>query len=440
MKAKTEVTDMQVTENEKLLQRARAVIPNGMYGHQSTGLLPPVTPQFFARAQGTYLWDYDGNRFIDLMSGYGPNLFGYGHEAIDAAYRAQLQQIDAATGPSAAMVDLAERFVAQIDHADWAMFCKNGTDATTMALMTARAYRGKRKVLFASGTYHGAAPWCTPLPTGTVPEDRAHFVYHRYNDLDSLAAAAAECGDDLAGVFVTPHRHEVIADQELPHPAYARALRTLCDERDALLIIDDVRAGFRIARDSSWSPLGIAPDLSTWGKAIANGHALSALAGSDRVREAAASIYVTGSFWFAAAAMAASLETLALIRGSDYLERTVAMGDQLRAGLTEICSRHELAISQTGPSQMPLVIFDDARGQRDPALTYAFAEQMVRGGVHFHPFHNMFVNAAMTEADIEHILSAAERAAGTIRRHGVSALDPHIEAFFTLVGGMSDAA
>jgi glutamate-1-semialdehyde 2,1-aminomutase len=143
-----------------------------MYGHESTRLLPPNYPQFFARAKGARLWDVDGNEYLDFMCAYGPNLFGYGNEAIDAAATAQLATCDAATGPSAVMVELAEKFVQQVAHADWAMFAKNGTDVTTMAMMVSRAHTGRRKVLVASGAYHGAAPWCTPLPAGTVQEGR----------------------------------------------------------------------------------------------------------------------------------------------------------------------------------------------------------------------------------------------------------------------------
>lgn len=405
---------MITTQNEALLARASKVVPNGMYGHQSTALLPSVTPQFFSKAKGTYLWDYDGNRFIDLMSAYGPNLLGYGHEEIDAAYIAQLKEIDGATGPSAAFVELAEAFVDTVTHADWAMFCKNGTDATSMALMACRAYRGKRKVLMASGSYHGAASWCTPVPTGTVADDRAHFIYYQYNDVASLEAAVAEAGDDFAGIFATPHKHEVVADQEAPDPAYAKAARALCDEHDGLLVVDDVRAGFRIERDCSWKALGIQPDLSSWGKAIANGHPISALLGSDRARVAAGSIFVTGSYWFAAAPMAAAIKTLKVIRESDYLERTIAMGDALRTGLDAIATGAGLAISQTGPSQMPLIMFNGEDGNRHLELTYAFSEGMIRNGVHFHPFHNMFINAAMTDGDIDQILEAAQRTVRTL--------------------------
>ena len=405
---------MKTEQNEALMRRAVKVVPNGMYGHQSTGLLPAATPQFFSRAKGTYLWDYDGNRFIDLMSAYGPNLFGYGHDAIDAAFIEQLKQIDGATGPSAVFVDLAEKFTTMVSHADWAMFCKNGTDATTMALMTCRAYRGKRKVLIADGAYHGAAPWCTPIPTGTVADDRAHFIYYQYNDVDSLNAAVAEAGDDFAGIFATPHRHEVVTDQEDLNPAYARAARAACDKADGLLVVDDVRAGFRITRDCSWQAAGVSPDLSSWGKAFANGHPISALLGNDRAKEAAGKIFVTGSFWFAAAPMAAAMKTLQLIADTDYLEQTIAHGDRLRSGLAGVAKTAGLVISQTGPSQMPLIMFNGDDGHRDLKLTYAFSEGMLSEGVHFHPYHNMFINAAMTDADIDHIISAAEKVAGSL--------------------------
>ncbi|MEL6664411.1 MAG: aminotransferase class III-fold pyridoxal phosphate-dependent enzyme, partial [Pseudomonadota bacterium] len=353
--------------------------------------------------------DADGKRYIDYMCGYGPNLLGYGHDEIDAAYIDQLAIMDVATGPGEVMVDLAEAFTGMIGHADWAMFCKNGTDASSMALLAARAYRGKRKVIFAKGAYHGAAPWCTPMPAGTVAEDRAHFIYCEYNNAESLAAAVEEAGDDLAAIFCAPFKHDVLIDQELPEPDYARLARKVCDEHDALLVVDDIRAGFRLARECSWSALGVAPDLSLWGKAIANGHPLSALLGNDRAREAAGKIFVTGSFWFSAAAMAASVKTLQILQASDYLERTLGLGERLRDGLAGLAGTHGLPLSQTGPVQMPLIMFD-GDGAKDLALGTAFVDAMLKQGIYFHTYHNMFLSAAMTPADIDQTLDAAEAA------------------------------
>ncbi|MDP1632239.1 MAG: aminotransferase class III-fold pyridoxal phosphate-dependent enzyme [Caulobacter sp.] len=396
-----------------LRRRAEAVIPGGMYGHQSVALLPDDYPQFFRSGQGAHITDVDGRRYLDLMCAYGPNLFGYAHPGIDAAYVRQLGQGDALTGPTALMVELAEAFVAMVGHADWAMVCKNGTDATTMAMMTARQHTGRKTLVLASGAYHGAAPWCTPRPAGTTAEDKAHQVFCAYNDIASLEAAAAKAGDDLAAIFAAPFRHDAFIDQAAPDPAYARRARELADETGALLVVDDVRGGLRIARDCSWSVLGVQPDLSTWGKCIANGHPISALLGNDKARKAAASIYVTGSFWYAGAAMAAALETLRLVRESDYLERITGLGEQLRAGLAERAAAAGFGFRQTGPGVMPLFLFDD-----DPDLRKGFcwSSAMLARGVYVHPWHNMFLCAAMTPADIDFALDAAEQAFQTLKR------------------------
>ncbi|HYE44658.1 MAG TPA: aminotransferase class III-fold pyridoxal phosphate-dependent enzyme [Caulobacter sp.] len=403
--------------DKALRRRAEAVIPGGMYGHQSVGLLPDDYPQFFASAEGAHLTDADGRRYLDLMCAYGPNLFGYGHPSINAAYVRQLETGDALTGPTALMVELAEAMVEMVTHADWAMFCKNGTDATTMAMMTARAHTGRQGLVLARGAYHGAAPWCTPRPGGVIPSDRAHQHLCAYNDVASLEAAVAAAGDDLAAIFAAPFRHDAFIDQAAPDAAYARRARELADARGALLVVDDVRAGLRIARDCSWSAIGVAPDLSTWGKCIANGHPISALLGNDKARKAAAAIYVTGSFWFAGAAMAAGLETLRLVRETDYLERIQALGETLRAGLAERASAAGFGLRQTGPASMPLFLFDD---DPDLRLGFAWSSAMLARGVYVHPWHNMFLCAAMTEADIAMALDAAEAAFADLRRSAAS--------------------
>jgi glutamate-1-semialdehyde 2,1-aminomutase len=388
-----------------LRRRAEVVIPGGMYGHQSTILLPDDYPQFFAEGSGPYLWDVNGTRYLDLMCAYGPQLFGYAHEEIDAAAVKQLRRGDPLTGPTELMVTLAERMTSMVRHAQWAMFCKNGTDATSMALVIARAHTRRKTIVLAKGAYHGAAPWCTPRLNGTTPEDRAHQIFCHYNDIESLEAAVMRAGDDLAAIFASPFKHDAFVDQALPDPAYARRARQLCDERGALLIVDDVRGGLRIARDCSWSIVGVLPDLSSWGKCIANGHPISALLGSDKAREAAASVYVTGSFWYAGSPMAAALVTLDLVLASDYLQRIEHMGRRLREGLHERASRCGFELRQSGPVQMPLFLFG---GDPDLRLGFFWCSEMLKRGIYLHPWHNMFLSAAMTDADIDAALDAAE--------------------------------
>jgi glutamate-1-semialdehyde 2,1-aminomutase len=386
-----------------LKDRALKVIPNGMYGHESVRILPEGFPQFFSRAKGAYIWDADGNRYLDFMCAYGPSLLGYLDERVDTAARKQLEFGDAMTGPAPVMVELAETIVSMVEHADWAMFCKNGTDATSMAVLTARAQTGKRVILIAEGAYHGAAAWCTPVKAGVLAEDRSHQITYLYNDVASLEAAVAAAGDDLAAILATPFKHDVFVDQEALSPDYARRARELCDATGAMLVVDDVRAGFRLARDSSWSLVGVKPDLSCWGKAVANGHPLSILLGNDRCREGAGAIYVTGSFWFAAVPMAAAIETLKIIRESDYLEHIARLGDRLRAGLADGAAQAGLKLRQSGPSQMPLIMFGD---DPDVRIGYAWAQEMLSRGVYMHPWHNMFLCAAMTEQDIDMAIRA----------------------------------
>ncbi|MEP3326199.1 MAG: aminotransferase class III-fold pyridoxal phosphate-dependent enzyme [Nitratireductor sp.] len=406
---------MRSNAQDRLLRdRAAQVIPGGMYGHQATTLMPEGFPQFFTDADGTRITDADGNTYIDFMCAFGPNLLGYGHPEVAAAISDQQTRSDTSTGPSPLIVDLAEAMVDMVSHADWAMFCKNGSDATTMALMIARAYRGKRKVLVAKGAYHGSLPWSTPRPGGVVAEDRAHLIYFNYNDPQSLADAARQAGDDLAGIFATPFRHDTFADQSEPDGEYARAARALADDHDALLVVDDVRAGLRIARDCSWEPLGVRPDLSAWGKVLGNGQPISALMGNDRAREAASSIFVTGSFWFSAVPMAAALATLRVVRDTDYLEHMTRIGGQLRNGLSAQASDFGFGLRQTGPVTLPMVLFQD---DPDFRLGYAFCAGALRRGVYLSPYHNMFINAAMTQEDILHTLEATGAAFEDLKRN-----------------------
>ena len=399
-----------------LRQRAEQVIPGGMYGHQSTAMLPEGYPQFFARAEGARLWDVDGHEYVDFMCAYGPNLLGYRHREVDAAARAQMEQGDTLTGPTSLMVELAEAMVTMVSHADWAMFCKNGTDATTIARSVARAHTGRNHIIRAAGSYHGAAPWSTPLPGGVSRADRADQTEVQYNNSEALETAVAKRGEQLAAIFATPYQHDAFRAQRAVNPVWAQRCRELCDQTGALLVIDDVRAGLRMERDCSWAAIGVQPDLSTWGKTIANGHPISAILGSDKAREAATTLYTTGSFWFSAVPMAAALKTLEIIRNSDYLEVLQRRGQRLRDGIAAQAEALDIELNQSGPAQMPLILFP---GDKDLRIGNAWALAATRKGAYLHPWHNMFTCSAMTDGDIDAALGATERAFADIRASGL---------------------
>jgi glutamate-1-semialdehyde 2,1-aminomutase len=395
------------TADEKLRARARKVIPGGMYGHLNAAGLPKGYPQFFARGEGCRLWDVDGREYVDLMCSWGPNILGHKHPTVDAAARRQAELGDCLNGPTERMVELAERLTGLITHADWALFAKNGADATTTAVTLARAATGRRKILVARGAYHGAIPWCTPYPFGVTAEDRTHIVYFSYNDIESLEAAAASAEDDLAGILVSAFRHDFGLDQELPDPAFARKARALADAADAALILDEVRAGFRLSLHGSWDHLGVQPDLAAWSKALANGYAIAAVTGCERLREAASKLFVTGSFWSAGVSMAASLATLEVLEKEDAPTRLRAMGLRFREGVAEQAKRHEIGIRQSGPPQMPTLLFD---GDTNWEKGSRFTVEALRHGAYLHPKHNMFFSLAHTERDVDLVLEATEKA------------------------------
>lgn len=390
-----------------LRNRAEAVIPGGMYGHLNVRLSSPDYPQFMGSGQGARITDVDGREYVDLMCSWGPVIVGHRHPEVEKAALAQAALGDCLDGPSERMVELAERLVRTVAHADWAMFQKNGTDATTLCCTIARAATGRRKILVARGAYHGAAPWCTPVPAGTTPADREHVVHFDFNNLGSARAAAESVNGDLAAVLVTPYKHDAGYDQELVDPEFARGLRALCDETGAALALDDVRCGMRLHHGGSWEPIGVTPDLSAWSKSIANGYPLAAVLGTERFREAAGSVFTTGSFWFSAVPMAASLATLDVLERDDAVGHMVQVGTALRDGIAAQAESAGFEILQSGPVQMPYLSFAN-----DPEKLVArtFCELALCRGLYVHPRHNWFISAAMTDADLSMALDATDRA------------------------------
>jgi glutamate-1-semialdehyde 2,1-aminomutase len=400
-------------EDRRLRERARAVIPGGMYGHQSAASLPAVYPQFMRGGRGARIWDVDQNEYVDLMCSYGPVVLGHQHPGVEAAAAAQAALGDCQNTPGPVMVDLAELLVRTVRHADWAMFAKNGTDATTMCCTIARAQTGRRKILVAAGAYHGAAPWCTPRPAGVTPQDRANLGYYTYNDLASVRQAAAEAGDDLAAIVVSPFKHNAGYDQELVDPEFARGLRSLCDATGAALILDDVRCGFRLHLGSSWEPVGVDPDLSAWSKAIANGHPLAAVLGNDAFRDGARQVFVTGSFWFSAVPMAAAIATITALGEERAIETMERIGTELREGILAQARSWDLPVNYTGPAAMPYLTFADDEGHQ---LADVFAAEALRGRAYLHPRHNWFISAAMSGDDLALVLEATDQAFAAVRK------------------------
>ncbi|GAB1823310.1 aminotransferase class III-fold pyridoxal phosphate-dependent enzyme [Herbidospora sp. RD11066] len=397
-----------------LRARAAKVIPGGMYGHLNAALHGDTYPQFFVRAEGARQWDADGREYLDLMCSWGPMIVGHRNPRVEEAAAKLQAQGDCLNGPGPIMVELAELLVDLIPAAEWAMFSKNGTDATTQALMVARAATGRTKVLIAHGAYHGADPWCTPGLSGVTPNQRADTVEFTYNSLEDAERAAAEAGDDVAAILVTPFKHDSFEDQELAEAGFARGIRALADRLGAALVIDEVRAGFRLDLRGTWESFGVRPDLSAWSKAMGNGHPIAAVTGVDSLKNAAQTLYSTGSFWFSSAAMGAAKATIELLRESDGPALIERAGSRLRTGLYEQAKSHGITINQTGPVQIPWLSFE---GDATLEQGVFWAGACLAEGVYVHPWHNWFLSTAHTDAEIDRALAGTDAAfAATTRR------------------------
>lgn len=411
----TSPTQRALDKDAALRTRAFKVVPGGMYGHTVVSGLWPGAPQFVGRAEGSHVWDVDGNEYVDLMCSWGPILHGHRHPKVEEAVARQSTQVDTGNGPGAVFVELAELFVDTVEHADWAMFAKNGSDVTTLALTIARAQTNRRVILVAEGAYHGALPWCNPNQTGVVASDREFLDYYIFNDLESVRVLAEKHKGDLAGVIVSAFKHDAGFDQALPDPEFARGLRQICDKAGAALILDDVRAGFRMALGASWEPLGVQPDLSAWSKGIGNGYPIAALLGSDDFRSAATSVFATGSFWMSAGPMAAALASIQLLRDEDGVSQMFQQGNRLVEGLRSLALGHGLEVNLTGPSTMPYLSFVH---ETDRELTELWASNMAARGVFLHPRHNWFISTALTVEDVERALAAADVSFAAVARVG----------------------
>jgi glutamate-1-semialdehyde 2,1-aminomutase len=399
--------------DQSLRERAGKVIPGGMYGHLSARRLSPNYPQFYARVQGARAWDVDGREFVDMMCSFGPMILGYQHEKVEQAAAAQRAQGDTQPGPGEAMVELAEILTERVDHADWAMFGKNGSDATRLCLSAARATTGRRHVVMSEHSYHGWNAWSNKLADGKAGRQDPETFRYTYNDLDSVRAAVEQADPEkVAAIFVSPFRHDAGHDEELVDHEFAKGARALCDEIGAALVMDEVRAGFRLYHGNAWEPVGVKPDLSAWSKAIANGYPLAAALGNDRYREGIEQVFATGSFWYQAVPMAAAVATIRALKDEDAIAKMEAAGTRLREGIARQAEQYSVDVSQTGPVQIPNLSF---AGDGDFAKAMAFCGEAAAHGAILHPRHNWFLSSAHTEADIDRVLEATDAAFRAVR-------------------------
>ncbi|MBU4336815.1 MAG: aminotransferase class III-fold pyridoxal phosphate-dependent enzyme, partial [Actinobacteria bacterium] len=317
------------------------------------------------------------------------------------------------TIPSRTMVDFAEKLVDTVASADWAFFAKNGGDTTTLAVMTARAATHRKKIVFVAGYYHGVAPWAQKLDyPGVLEEDVANNLVVPWNDVAAVEKAFSENRGEVAAFIAQPYMHGNFVDNELPAAGYWQGIRRLCDEYGVVLIVDDVRAGWRLDLAGSDHHYGFEADLICFCKAIANGYNVSALCGKAALKDAVSSLTYTGSYWMSAVPFAAGIATIDKLTKIDGPALFADLGTRLTTGLVSAAADHGLHLVASGePALFYLRLADD-----DSLLLHQeWVAQMMQRGVFLTSHHNHFINASLTPDDIARTVEIAHEAFGVVK-------------------------
>ncbi len=397
-------------KSHALFQRAAKVIPCGIYGHFSPAPYIPVThyPFFGTRAKGCKFWDVDGNEFIDYMCSYGPMILGYGNEVIDEAYQKQMREADINSIASPRMVELAELLVDMVTIADWAFFAKNGADVTNYATAIARSATGRKKIVAFKGGYHGTTPWMqAPGHHGVIEDDHTNVIRIPWNDVVALEKVIAENPDDVAGLIASPYHHPIFEDNAMPAEGFWRKVEGILRKHGIVFIVDDVRCGFRLDLAGSNEYFGFKPDLICFCKAIANGYPISALVGTDALKNDTSKVFHTGSYWYAAGPMAAAIACLEEMRRIDAPKILREKGEKLNQGMVDIAKSHGYDLKVTGHPSMAYYRITD-----DPSLMLHqdWCAECTRRGAFFTSHHNWFVSTAHGDEDIQRTWDICEEA------------------------------
>lgn len=342
------------------------------------------------------------------------NILGYNDPDVDAAAAKQRSLGDCMTAPSVRMVEFAELLVDTVASADWAFFAKNGNDATTLAIMTARAHTKRKKIVFFQGYYHGVAPWTQKLDyPGIIEEDVCNNIYLPWNDTDALGEVFNKYKGEIAAVISQPYMHGNFKDNVLPSGGFWKRVRKMCDDNSTVLVVDDVRAGFRLDLAGSDHYYGFEADLICFCKAIANGYNVSALCGKDFLKNTVSGISFTGSYWMSAVPFAAGIAALTKMKQMDITTLLRQKGEKLRDGLVAAAKAHNFDLRVTGePSLFYMRIADDP----SLMLHQRWVAECVKRGVYFTNHHNHFINAALTDEDIAETIEVAHEAFEVVKR------------------------
>ncbi|PXW93860.1 glutamate-1-semialdehyde 2,1-aminomutase [Sphaerotilus hippei] len=423
-----------MTTNAELFERAQRVIPGGVNSPVRAFRAVGGTPRFISRADGPYMWDAEGQRYIDYIGSWGPMILGHGHPAVLGAVQQAALEGFSFGAPTEREVELAEEILSLVPSCEQIRLVSSGTEAAMTAIRLARGATGRSKLIKFEGCYHGhadallvkagsgLATFGNPTSAGVPPEVVQHTLVLEYNNLEQLEEAFRLHGPDLACVMIEPIAGNMnFVRAQVP---FVRRIRELCDQHGALFVFDEVMTGFRVALGSAQSLYaqaipGFAPDISVFGKVIGGGMPLAAFGSSRRIMGHLAplgTVYQAGTLSGNPIATACGLATLREIRQPGFFEALSVKTRRLVDGLKAAADASGVPFSVDSQGGMFGFFFMPELPQNygtvmttDQARFNRFFHGLLDRGVYLAPalYEAGFVSAAHTDADIDATIAAA---------------------------------
>ncbi|TSE29287.1 glutamate-1-semialdehyde 2,1-aminomutase [Tepidimonas charontis] len=427
--------------NAELFSRAQAVIPGGVNSPVRAFRAVGGAPRFIARAAGAYLWDADGQRYIDYIGSWGPMILGHGHPEVLQAVQAAAREGFSFGAPTEREIELVEAILHWLPSLEMVRLVNSGTEAAMSTIRLARGVTGRPKIIKFEGCYHGhadallvkagsgLATFGHPTSAGVPPEVVQHTLVLEYNNIAQLEEAFAEHGAQIAALMIEPIAGNMnFVRASVP---FMRRCRELCSQHGALLVFDEVMTGFRVALGGAQSLYaqhipGFAPDMTVLGKVIGGGMPLAAFGGKRAVMEQLAPlgpVYQAGTLSGNPVATACGLATLRCIQQPGFFEALAARTRALVQGLKTEADRAGIPFSVDSEGGMfgffllPELPRNYTQVMASDAARFAhFFHGMLQRGVYFAPalYEAGFVSAAHSDADIEATLEAARAVFATL--------------------------